>query len=59
MPRPLPPGGQRRRAVPLRLSEDEERPARELADAEHDGNLSEAIRRIIAEWAAARQQVDR
>lgn len=50
MPRPLPPGGQRRRAVPLRLSEEEERPVRELADHEHGGNLSEALRRIIREW---------
>ncbi|MGE3795968.1 MAG: hypothetical protein AB7I38_18860 [Dehalococcoidia bacterium] len=50
MPRPLPPGGQRRRAVPLRLSAVEERPVRELADREHDGNLSEALRRIIREW---------
>lgn len=53
MPRPLPPGGQPRRAVPLRLTEAEERPARELADAEYGGNLSEAIRRIIAEWPFA------
>jgi hypothetical protein len=53
MPRPLPPGGSRRRAVPLRLTEAEERPARALADAEHGGNLSAAIRQIIAEWAAA------
>ena len=54
MPRP----GPRRRAVPLRLSADEERPARDLADREHDGNLSEAIRRIIREWATARGQHD-
>jgi hypothetical protein len=49
MPRPLPSGGQRRRAVPLRLSEEEERPVRELADREHIGNLSEALRALIAD----------
>jgi hypothetical protein len=59
MPRPLPPGGQRRRAVPLRLTAEEERPARELADAEHGGNLSEAIRRIITEWAGAQSPAGR
>lgn len=59
MPRPLPPGGQRRRAVPLRLSAEEETPVREVADAEHDGELSAAIRSLLAEALAARatQQV--
>ena len=54
MPRPLPPGGQRRRAVPLRLSEDEEYPVQEVAVAEHDGNLSAAIRALLAEALKAR-----
>lgn len=47
MPRP----GPRRPAYPIRASEDEIRPARELAEAEYGGNLSEAVRRIIAEWS--------
>jgi hypothetical protein len=51
MPRP----GPRRRPVPLRMSEDEERPVRELADAEHGGNLSEAIRALLVEALTARQ----
>lgn len=51
MPRP----GPRRRAVPLRLSEEEERPVLEIADIEHDGNESAAIRALIAEAIAARQ----
>lgn len=51
MPRP----GPRRRAVPLRLSEQEERPIREVADAEHEGQLSAAIRSLLAEALAARQ----
>ena len=50
MPRP----GPRRRAVPLRLSEEEERPIREVADAEHEGNLSDAIRTLLAEAVATR-----
>lgn len=54
MPRPLPPGGQRRRAVPLRLSEAEEAPVREVADAEHSGELSAAIRALLVEALAAR-----
>lgn len=54
MPRPLPPDGVRRRAVPLRLSTLEEAPVREIADAEHGGNLSVAIRALIAEAIAAR-----
>lgn len=54
MPRP----GPRRRAVPLRLSEEEERPVRELAGRlpqlpSGRPNLSAAIRQIIAEWASA------
>lgn len=53
MPRP----GPRRRPVPLRLSEEEERPVRDLADRKHDGNLSEALRRIIAEWEAQQRKV--
>lgn len=53
MPRP----GPRRRAVPLRLSADEERPVRELAAKlppmpNGRPNLSAALRQIIAEWAA-------
>lgn len=51
MPRP----GPRRRAVPLRLSEEEERPVRQVADNETGGNLSDAIRRLLAEAIAARQ----
>jgi ribosomal protein L2 len=54
MPRPLPPGGQRRRAVPLRLSLEEEAPVQAVADIEHDGNLSAAIRALLAEAIAAR-----
>lgn len=46
--------GPRRRAVPLRLSEGEERPVRAIADAEHGGNLSEAIRSLLAEALATR-----
>jgi hypothetical protein len=44
----------RRRAVPLRLSTEEERPVQAVADAEHGGNLSAAIRALIAEALAAR-----
>lgn len=51
MPRP----GPRRRAVPLRLSEDEERPVRHVADDEHSGNLSDAIRALIADGLTYRQ----
>lgn len=54
MPRPLPPGGVRRRAVPLRLSREEEAPVQAVADAEHDGNLSAAIRALLAEALAVR-----
>jgi hypothetical protein len=54
MARPPLPGGQRRRAVPLRLSEQEEAPAQAVADAEHDGNLSAAIRALLAEALTAR-----
>lgn len=53
--RPLPPGATtRRRAVPLRLSEPEEAPVQAIADVEHGGNLSEAIRALLAEALAAR-----
>jgi len=52
MPRP----GPRRRAVPLRLSEDEETPVRAIADREHDGNLSKAIRALLIEAVATRQR---
>lgn len=56
MPRPLPPGGQRRRAILVKLSSDEERPVRELAETlpyvNGKPNTSAAIRQIIAEWAA-------
>jgi hypothetical protein len=55
MPRPLPPGGQRRRNVPLRLSAQEEAPVREIADADYGGELSAAIRALLAEAIAARQ----
>ena len=54
MPRPLPPGGVRRRAVPLRLSAEEEAPVQAVADAEHGGNLSAAIRALLAEALTAR-----
>lgn len=58
MPRPLPPGGQRRRAVLVKLTADEERPARELAETmpyvAGRPNVSAAIRQIIAEWAAGK-----
>lgn len=58
--RPLPPGATtRRRAVPLRLSEPEEAPVQAVADAEHDGNLSEAIRALIAEALAVREEISR
>lgn len=55
--------GPRRRAVPLRLSEDEERPVQELAaqiPPRRNGqpNLSAALRRIIAEWADGRGRSD-
>lgn len=46
--------GPRRRTVPLRLSEDEELPVQAVATAEHDGNLSAAIRALLAEALAAR-----
>lgn len=54
MPRPLPPGGVRRRAVPLRLSPEEQAPAQAVADAEHAGNLSAAIRALLAEALTSR-----
>lgn len=57
MPRPLPPDSEaRRRAVPLRLSEAEERPVREVADSEFGGNVSAAIRALLAEALTARDQ---
>lgn len=50
--------GPRRRAVPLRLSDEEERPVRELAETlpyvNGKPNVSAAIRQIIAEWAAGK-----
>lgn len=52
MPRP----GPRRPVYPIRASENEIRPARELAEAEYDGNLSEAVRQIIADWAESHQR---
>lgn len=59
MPRPLPPDGQRRRAVLVKLSADEELPARELAETlpyvNGKPNLSAAIRQIISEWDAAKR----
>ena len=45
MPRP----GPHRRPVPLRLSADEEQPVREIAERDHDGNLSAAIRVLLRE----------
>lgn len=54
MPRPLPPGGGRRRPVGLRLSALEEAPVQAIADAEHDGELSAAIRQLLAEALDAR-----
>lgn len=54
MARPLPPGGQRRRAVPLRLSAEEEAPVRAIGDVEHGGSLSAAIRALLAEAIATR-----
>lgn len=54
MPRALPPGGVRRRPVPLRLSAAEETPVQAVAEAEHAGNLSAAIRALLAEAVAAR-----
>ena len=63
MPRPLPPGGQRRRAVLVKLSEDEQRPARDLAETlpyvAGKANLSAAIRQIIAEWDAGKGRPQR
>lgn len=63
MPRPLPPGGERRRAVLVKLSADEELPARELAETlpyvNGKPNISAALRQIIAEWDAARKEVKR
>ena len=38
--------------VVLDLTDDQLRPARALADTEHGGDLSAAVRRIVAEWAA-------
>lgn len=49
--------GPRRRTVPLKLSEEEERPVREIADAEHAGNLSAAIRALLAETVQLRARV--
>ena len=55
MPRPLPPGSDtRRRPVGLRLSSLEEAPVQAIADAEHGGNLSDAIRALLAEALEAR-----
>lgn len=45
--------GPRRRAVPLRLSAQEEAPVREIADADYGGNLSEAIRALLVEAISA------
>lgn len=57
MPRP----GPRRRPVPLRLTDEEERPVRELAETmprtpAGRPNLSAALRRIIAEWSAGKDR---
>lgn len=52
MPRP----GPRREPVPLRLSEAERKPVDEIADREHNGNVSDAIRTLLAEAIAARHQ---
>lgn len=50
------PDGQRRRAVALRLTDEEEAPVQTVADAEHGGNLSAAIRALLAEALTARTQ---
>jgi hypothetical protein len=52
MPRP----GPRREPVPLRLSPAGRQAVQELADKETDGNLSEMIRKLLAEAVAARQR---
>lgn len=54
MPRP----GPRRRAVPLRLSEAEEAPVQAVADVETGGELSGAIRLLLAEAIEARQKAE-
>lgn len=56
MPRPLPPDGVPRRNVPLRLSRDEEAPVRRYADEETGGNLSDMIRKLVAEAVDAREK---
>ncbi len=55
MPRPPLPADQRRDVyVALRLTKAEARPAQAVADAEHGGNLSAAIRALLVEALAAR-----
>lgn len=51
---PLPADQRRDRYVALRLTEAEARPAQQVADAEHAGNLSAAIRALLVEALAAR-----
>lgn len=52
MPRKSPP----RRSVTVRLSAAEEMPVIEVAEAEFDGCLSEAVRVLLAEALAARRE---
>lgn len=56
MPRPLPPGGEARKPVPLRMSPLELQPVEAIAVAEHDGDKSATIRELIAEALAGRQR---
>lgn len=51
---PLPDGERRGRYVGLRLNGEEEAPVQVVADAEHGGNLSAAIRALLVEALAAR-----
>ena len=55
MARPPKPADQRRSVyVALRLTETEAQPVQDVADAEHAGNLSAAIRALLVEALAAR-----
>jgi len=51
---PLPEGQRREHYVALRLTGDEKRPVQAVADFEHSGNLSDAIRALLIEALAAR-----
>lgn len=48
--------GPRRGFVGVKMSDDGRAAVQAIADAEHDGNLSEAIRALLAEALAARQR---